>query len=80
MDIGKGKVIALPQEKRDALWSATNREWPLMVADMGVRQDTLMAHYMSNHVAVAYGDIFDEMVALCHSLGFRIRILHGGHK
>lgn len=80
MDIGKGKVIALPQEKRDALWSATNREWPLMVADMGVRQDTLMAHYMSNHVAVAYGDIFDEMVALCQSLGFRIRILHGGHK
>ena len=23
-----------------------------------------MAHYMSNHIAVAYGDIFGEMVAL----------------
>ena len=30
-----------------------------------------MAHYLSNHVAVAYGDIFDEMVALSQELGFQ---------
>ena len=35
-----------------------------MAADLGISRDTLMAHYMSNHIAVAYGDIFDEMVAL----------------
>jgi hypothetical protein len=36
-----------------------------------------MAHYLSNHVAVAYGDIFDEMVALSQELGFDVRILGG---
>jgi len=35
----------------------------------------LMAHYMSNHVAVAYGDIFEEMQALSKLLGFEVRIL-----
>jgi hypothetical protein len=30
---------------------------------------------MSNHIAVAYGDIFGEMIALSQSLGFKIRIL-----
>jgi hypothetical protein len=42
---------------------------------MGVGRDTLMAHYQSNHVAVAYGDIFGEMVALSLELGFRVRVL-----
>jgi hypothetical protein len=46
-----------------------------MAADMGIGQTTLMAHYLSNHVAVAYGDIFEEMVALSQELGFRVRIL-----
>jgi len=32
-----------------------------------------MAHYLSNHVAVAYGDIFQEMVALSQELGFKVR-------
>jgi hypothetical protein len=30
---------------------------------------------MSNHIAIAYGDIFGEMVALSQSLGFRVRVL-----
>ena len=34
-----------------------------------------MAHYLRNHIAVAYGDIFGEMVALSQELGFRVRIL-----
>ena len=46
-----------------------------MAADLGVGRDTLMAHYMSNHIAVAYGDIFEEMVALARELGFGVRIL-----
>ena len=51
------------------------REWPFMAADMGISQQTLMAHYLSNHVAVAYGDVFGEMVALSQELGFRVRVL-----
>jgi hypothetical protein len=34
-----------------------------------------MAHYQSNHVAVAYGDVFDDMVELSRRLGFRVRVL-----
>jgi len=33
---------------------------------------------MSNHVAVAYGDIFDEMAALGKALGMRVRVLSRG--
>jgi len=75
MDVGKGEVVKLPPEKRDAWWEGTTREWPFMAADMGVSRDMLMAHYQSNHVAVAYGDVFGEMVALSQELGFRVRIL-----
>jgi hypothetical protein len=46
-----------------------------MATDMGIKRDTLMAHYLSNHAAVAYGDVFDEMVALSQALGFKVRIL-----
>jgi L-fucose isomerase-like protein len=75
MDIGRGEVVKLPPDVRDAWWEGTTREWPFMAADMGIDRDTLMAHYLSNHVAVAYGDIFEEMVALSQELGFRVRIL-----
>ena len=34
-----------------------------------------MAHYLSNHIAVAYGNVFHEMVALSEALGFRVRVL-----
>jgi L-fucose isomerase-like protein len=75
MDIGRGEVLKLPAAKRDAWWSGTTREWPFMAADLGISRDTLMAHYLSNHVAVAYGDIFGEMAALSQELGFRVRVL-----
>lgn len=75
MDIGHGEVVKLPEDVRDAWWQGTTRQWPFMAADMGIGRDTLMAHYLSNHVAVAYGDIFDEMVALSMELGFKVRIL-----
>ncbi|MFW5921659.1 MAG: fucose isomerase [Polyangiales bacterium] len=75
MDIGKGEVVKLPPEVRDEWWNGTTPQWPFMAADLGIDRDTLMAHYLSNHVAVAYGDIFGEMVALSQELGFRVRIL-----
>ncbi len=34
-----------------------------------------LPHYMSNHVAVAYGDIFEEMVAVGQGLGLKVRVL-----
>ncbi len=78
MDIGRGEVVKLPPAVRDAWWEGTTREWPFMAADMGISQETLMAHYLSNHVAVAYGDVFGEMVALSQELGFKVRVLGRG--
>lgn len=74
MDVGRGEVVGLPPAVRDAWWGGTNREWPFMAADLGMSRDELMAHYLSNHVAVAYGDVFEEMVALSQELGFRVRV------
>jgi L-fucose isomerase-like protein len=75
MDVGRGEVVALPPDVRDAWWEGTTREWPLMAADLRLSRDDLMANYQSNHVAVAYGDVFDDMVALSARLGFRVRVL-----
>ena len=77
MDIGRGEVVQLPPETRDEWWNGTTREWPIMIADMRISQETLMAHYLSNHVAVAYGDIFEEMIVLSRALGFEVRVLQG---
>ncbi len=81
MDVGRGEVVRLPPATRDAWWQGTTRQWPFMAADLGIGRDTLMAHYPSNHIAVAYGDVFGEMVALSRELGFRVRIVtqSGGH-
>jgi L-fucose isomerase-like protein len=75
MDVGRGEVVKLPPKVRDAWWEGTTRQWPFMAADMGVSRDALMAHYLSNHVAVAYGDVFGEMVALSLEMGFAVRVL-----
>ena len=77
MDVGRGEVVTLPEAKRDEWWHGTTREWPLMTAYLGICRDTIMAHYLSNHIAVAYGDIFGEMVALSQELGFKLRVLGG---
>jgi L-fucose isomerase-like protein len=75
MDIGRGEVVTLPPKVRDEWWEGTTRQWPFMAADLGCSMETVMAHYMSNHIAVAYGDIFGELVAASQALGFRVRIL-----
>ena len=75
MDVGRGEVVKLPPPVRDKWWNGTTREWPFMAADLGITRDDLMAHYQSNHVAVAYGDVFDDMVELSRRLGFRVRVL-----
>jgi L-fucose isomerase-like protein len=75
MDVGRGDVVKLPPDVRDAWWNGTTRQWPFMAADLGCSMETVMAHYMSNHIAVAYGDIFNEMVAASQLLGFKVRVL-----
>jgi L-fucose isomerase-like protein len=78
MDLGRGESVALPEDVRESWWRGTTRQWPFMAADLGCAQETIMAHYMSNHIAVAYGDILGELVALSQVLGFRVRVLARG--
>ena len=73
-----GYLATLPDDVRETWWRGTTRQWPFMAADLGCSPDTIMAHYMSNHVAVAYGDIFGEMAALGEALGMRVRVLSRG--
>jgi L-fucose isomerase-like protein len=75
MDLGRGESVALPDDVRERWWRGTTRQWPFMAADLGCSTETIMAHYMSNHIAVAYGDIFGEMAALSRALGFKVRVL-----
>jgi L-fucose isomerase-like protein len=77
MDVGRGEAVKLPPRVRDAWWEGTTRQWPFMAADLGCSMETVMAHYLSNHIAVAYGDIFGEMVALSQALGFKVRVMSG---
>jgi len=79
MDLGQGESVELPEEVRESWWQGTTRQWPFMAADLGCSKETIMAHYMSNHIAVAYGDIFGEMVALSLALGFKLRIFSSGN-
>src|SRR5260370_5521728 len=72
---GEGEVERLLPKVGEAGGEATTRQWPFMAADLGCSMETVMAHYLSNHVAVAYGDIFGEMVALSQALGFKVRVL-----
>ncbi len=73
MDLGRGESVDLPESVRESWWKGTTRQWPFMAADLGCPPEAIMAHYMSNHIAVVYGDILGELVALSGSLGFRVR-------
>ncbi len=75
LDLGRGESVALPEPVREAWWRGTTRQWPFMAADLGCSPETIMAHSMSNHIAVAYGDIFAEMADLGQKLGMRVRVL-----
>ena len=55
VDIGRGKVVSLPQEEVARRWSITTSQWPQVNAVLyGVGRDQLMARHKSNHIQVAY--------------------------
>src|SRR2546421_11747883 len=54
-DLGRAKVIALPQEETERRWKITTPQWPIMHAvTYGVSRDQMMARHKANHVQVAY--------------------------
>jgi L-fucose isomerase-like protein len=54
-DIGRAKVVELPQEETERRWRITTPQWPIMHAvTYGITRDQMMARHKSNHVQVAY--------------------------
>ena len=57
MDIGRGKVVALPMSETQRRWDSTTPQWPIMHAvTYGVSRDQMMAKHKANHVQVVYGN------------------------
>jgi hypothetical protein len=55
MDLGRAKVITLPQEETDRRWKETTVQWPIMHAvTYGVTRDQMMARHKANHIQVVY--------------------------
>ena len=55
VDMGRGTVVALPQEEMQLRWQSTTPQWPIMSAVLhGVSRDQLMARHKANHIQVVY--------------------------
>ncbi|MFO8027982.1 MAG: fucose isomerase [Opitutales bacterium] len=57
MDLGRAKVIELPEEETRRRLEATTPQWPIMHAvTYGVSRDQMMARHKANHINVAYAN------------------------
>jgi hypothetical protein len=55
MDLGRAKVVALPENETKRRWKETTEQWPIMHAvTYGVTRDQMMARHKANHIQVAY--------------------------
>jgi L-fucose isomerase-like protein len=55
VDIGRGKVVSLPQAEVDRRWKMTTSQWPQVNTILyGIDRDQLMARHKSNHIQLAY--------------------------
>lgn len=55
LDIGRGKVIELPEEETQRRLDSTTPVWPIMHGiTYGTSRDQMMAKHQANHVQVAY--------------------------
>jgi hypothetical protein len=54
-DLGRAKVVELPEEETERRWQITTPQWPIMHAvTYGVGRDLMMARHKANHIQVAY--------------------------
>lgn len=80
MDIGRAKVISLPEEETQRRLDLTTPEWPIMHAvTYGVSRDQMMARHKANHIQVAYANSAREAdqaaytkAALAKELGLKV--------
>jgi hypothetical protein len=82
MDIGRCRVVRLPDEELARRSEATTSQWPVMSAVLyGITRDQLMARHQSNHIQVAYATdagAADQLVAakaaMAHALGISVHL------
>jgi len=57
MDLGRAKVVGLPQAETERRWNETTPQWPIVHAvTYGVSRDQMMARHKANHIQVAYAN------------------------
>lgn len=55
MDLGRARVVALPESETKRRWEATTWQWPIMhTVFYGISRDQMMARHKSNHIQVVY--------------------------
>ena len=82
VDIGRGSVVALPEEETRRRKEATNPEWPIAhVVLHGVSRDQFMGRHKANHAQLVYADDADAAdraltakAALFHRLGVSVHL------
>jgi hypothetical protein len=82
MDLGRAKVITLPQAETERRWKETTVQWPIMHAvTYGVTRDQMMARHKANHIQVAYAHSAKEAdlalyakAALAAELGLEVSL------
>ncbi len=54
-DIGRARVVELPQAETERRWRITTPQWPIMHAVLhGISRDQMMARHKANHIQIAY--------------------------
>ncbi len=54
-DVGRARVVQLPQEETERRWRITTPQWPIMHAVLySISRDQMMARHKANHIQVAY--------------------------
>lgn len=75
MDCGTGEVVEMPDAEVKERLTATSEVWPIANTYIpGYGRDEMMSTHMSNHIVIGYGDILQELVATCLSLGIPTRV------
>jgi hypothetical protein len=82
MDIGRGKVVKLPDAETQRRLDATTPVWPIMHGiTYGVSRDQMMARHKANHIQVAYAKSADaanrclaSKSAMARALGIEVHI------
>lgn len=75
MDVGRGEVLELPEAEVQERLDKTTPVWPIANVHIpGYDRNEMMATHMSNHIVIGYGDILEELIAVCRHLGIKTRI------